>query len=293
MATYDFQEYASYIYDAHTGTYTFQTSDSSRPSTLDDGDPLSHTFVVGEEVSKVPTFFAGSIEIDGESYPVDRQGTDAFVNVPIAGSVDFPKTFTDAHLDTGAFTPCFAGDTLIATPSGEVRVDCLQIGDTVTTLGGGVETVRWVGTRTLVHWLHDREGKALVCVCKDALGDGVPHTDLIVTADHGLLIGDVMCNAGALANGSTIISVPLADQADGRFTVYHVETETHAVILANGAATETFIDNISRRAFSNFAEFHALYGDVDEMEPLPYPRAMSVRQVPAKLRARLNGETAA
>ena len=77
------------------------------------------------------------------------------------------------------------------------------------------------------------------------------------------------------------------------YTVYHVETEAHEVILANGAPAETFIDNVSRRAFDNYAEFEALYGDVPEMEELPYPRAMSARQVPGAIRAWLAGKDAA
>jgi hypothetical protein len=71
------------------------------------------------------------------------------------------------------------------------------------------------------------------------------------------------------------------------YTVYHIETEEHEIILANGAPAETFIDNVTRRVFDNFDEFETLYGDVPEMEELPYPRAMSARQVPARLHERL------
>jgi hypothetical protein len=77
------------------------------------------------------------------------------------------------------------------------------------------------------------------------------------------------------------------------FTVYHIETETHEIILANGAPAETFIDNVSRRAFDNYAEFEALYGDVPEMEELDYPRAMSARQVPAAIKRRLAAQKVA
>ncbi|TBX27775.1 hypothetical protein TK43_09175, partial [Roseovarius sp. JS7-11] len=59
------------------------------------------------------------------------------------------------------------------------------------------------------------------------------------------------------------------------------------------APAETFIDNVSRRVFDNYSEFDALYGEVPEMEELPYPRAMSARQVPTAIRARLAGKAAA
>ena len=73
-----------------------------------------------------------------------------------------------------------------------------------------------------------------------------------------------------------------------RYTVYHIETDSHEIILANGAPAEIFIDNVSRRAFDNYAEFEALYGDVSEMQELPMPRAMSARQVPIHIRNQLS-----
>ena len=119
-----------------------------------------------------------------------------------------------------------------------------------------------------------------------SLGDGLPYTDLTVTADHGMLVGGVICHAGALVNGTTITRVPLAEMGE-TYTVYHIETENHKISLANDAPAETFIDNVCRWVSDNYAEFEALYGDVPEMEELPYPRAMSARQVPNVIKGRL------
>ena len=66
------------------------------------------------------------------------------------------------------------------------------------------------------------------------MGNGLPRRDLTLTADHALFI-------------------------DG-----------HEIILAEEAATKTFIDNVSRQVFDNFAEFDALYGDAPEMTEMPY-----------------------
>ncbi|TBX27786.1 Hint domain-containing protein, partial [Nioella sediminis] len=92
-----------------------------------------------------------------------------------------------------------------------------------------------------------------------SLGNGLPHTDLMVTADHGMLVDGVVCHAGALVNDTTITRVPLSEMGE-TYTVYHIETEEHEIILANGAPAETFIDNVSRRVFDNYSEFDALYG---------------------------------
>jgi hypothetical protein len=50
---------------------------------------------------------------------------------------------------------------------------------------------------------------------------------------------------------------------------------------------------VGRTAHPTLAELEALYGDVPEMEELPYPRAMSARQVPAKSKAKLAGKAVA
>ena len=119
-----------------------------------------------------------------------------------------------------------------------------------------------------------------------SLGDGLPHSDLTVTADHAMLIDGALCEAGALVNGTTISRVPLSEFGDS-YTVYHLETENHEVVMANGAPAETFIDNVSRRAFDNYAEFEELHGDPPEMKELPYPRASNARHLPERIKARL------
>ena len=97
----------------------------------------------------------------------------------------------------------------------------------------------------------------------------------------------VLCQAELLVNGTTITRVPLSEFVES-YTVYHVETEAHEIILANGAPAETFVDNVSRRAFDNFVEFEALHGQYPtEMKELPYPRASNARHLPARIKKRL------
>ena len=197
-----------------------------------------------------------------------------------------------ANFPGGAYTVipltvfCFLAGTQIRTPAGEIAVEDLCIGDPVMTAEGRLVPVKWIGRQTVSTRFGPAERLSPVRLGAGALGDGLPHEPLTVTADHGMLIDGVICHAGALVNGTTITHVPLAEMGE-TYTVYHVETEDHEVILANGAPAETFIDNVSRRAFDNFAEFDALYGNVPEMLELPYPRAMSARQVPAGIRKRL------
>lgn len=181
---------------------------------------------------------------------------------------------------------CFAAGTGIATTDGEIPVERLVIGQKVLTADQREIAVKWIGRQTVTTSFHPAERLTPVRFAAGALGHGIPHSDLTVTADHAMLVGGVLCNAGALVNGTTIRRVPLAEMGE-RYTVYHVETEDHEIILANGAPAETFIDNINRRVFENHAEFEALYGQPMDMVELALPRAMSVRQVPLAIRKRL------
>jgi hypothetical protein len=181
---------------------------------------------------------------------------------------------------------CFCAGTLISTPRGAIRVESLTIGDLVIAQEGRAVPVKWIGRQTVSTRFGPAERLMPVRFMAGSLGEGLPSADLTVTADHGMLVEGVICHAGALVNGTTITRVPLAEMGE-TYTVYHIETEDHEIILANGAPAETFIDNVSRRVFDNYAEFEALYGDVPEMEELPYPRAMSVRQVPGRIALKL------
>ncbi|MGI3185037.1 Hint domain-containing protein [Nioella aestuarii] len=199
-------------------------------------------------------------------------------NPSLTGNIGFTTTGTYAY--------CFAEGTEIMTDAGGKPVEQLKIGHMVTTADGTLAPVKWIGRQTVSTRFGPAERLMPVRFAAGSLGDGLPHSDLTVTADHGMLVDGVICHAGALVNGTTITRVPLAEMGE-TYTVYHIETEEHEIILANGAPAETFIDNVSRRVFDNYAEFEALYGDVPEMEELPYPRAMSARQVPGHIRARL------
>ena len=269
-------------------TQPYTVVDQNRDGNLDIGvdgnDANTWTFTgyyyTHTDGSEHPIYYPGS----GSWYyiPYNRAETELPNEMPESGST---TNFSNNFVPEGG-TFCFAAGSLIATPAGEVAVEHLRIGDTVLTAEGRAVPVKWIGRQSVMTRFGPAERLMPVRFAAGSLGDGLPHEPLTVTADHGMLVDGVICHAGALVNGTTITRVPLAEMGE-RYTVYHIETENHEIILANGAPAETFIDNVSRRVFDNFAEFEALYGDVPEMAELPYPRAMSARQVPGAIRARL------
>jgi len=184
-----------------------------------------------------------------------------------------------------AFLYCFAADTRIATPDGEIRVDDLRIGDRILTADGAGVAVKWIGRQKVIPLL-GKSRKDPVRLSAHALGQGVPHSDLTVTADHGLVLDGLVINASALVNGDSIRFVPASD-LPGRLTVYHVETEGHEVILTNGLPAETFVDMAGRKGFENYAEYLALYGVERIIPEMTRHRITSQRLLPAALRRRL------
>ncbi len=180
---------------------------------------------------------------------------------------------------------CFLAGTTVSTPDGSCLVENLQIGQPISTADGRAVPVRWIGRQVMRSLFTSRRARP-VRIDAEALGDGLPHSDLTVTADHGMVLDGLVINAGALVNGTTIDWVPMGDLPE-TFTVYHVETEAHDVILANGARSETFIDYRDRRAFDNYQEYLELYGAERIIPEMPRPRISAARMLPDAIRARL------
>ncbi len=238
-----------------------------------------------------------TIELNANGHQLDVFNSSHVLQKSVALAGDYTGagfTLVNDGSGTDAITTtavCFLAGTLITTPTGPVAVEDLAIGDLVVTVDGRAVSVKWLGRQTLMALFGMPEGRRPVCIAAGALGDNLPNRDLCLTSDHALLIDDglvrALVQAGALVNDSTIRRIPLEELGE-RLVVFHIETKNHEVILAEGTPAETFVDNVSRRHFDNFAEYEALYGGGSGMiEELPYPRAMSARQVPPSLRARI------
>ncbi len=78
---------------------------------------------------------------------------------------------------------------------------------------------------------------------------------LCVSPDHAMFIDGVLIPARALVNGESIRT----DRPDGAITYLHLELGAHAILVAEGALTESFVDDESREHFDNAAEFKRLY----------------------------------
>ena len=152
--------------------------------------------------------------------------------------------------NTEITTICYCRDTQIGTPNGEVPVQTLKAGDMVLTAHNGPRRVTWVGTGKVLATRGKRGIQTPVIVRKGALGDNLPHHDLHVTKAHSLYIDDVLIPVEFLVNHRTIVWDDRAREVE----IYHVELESHDILIANGVPAESYRDDGNRWLFQNANE---------------------------------------
>ena len=165
---------------------------------------------------------------------------------------------TDTVID---YVACYCAGTLIRAPCGNQRVEKLQIGDEVMTASGAGRPIKWIGRRSyLGRFVMGRKDILPVCIKAGALADNVPKRDLWISPNHAMYFNDkhldgVLIEAKDLVNGVSIVQAESVEQVE----YFHIELETHDVIVAEGALSETFIDDDSRGMFHNAHEYRVLY----------------------------------
>lgn len=145
------------------------------------------------------------------------------------------------------------------TPTGEVRIEDVRIGDLVQTVRGEAVAVKWIG--------HQRYKKSSptwndsvipIRISRHALDERTPHTDLYLSPNHSLFIDGVLIRVKELVNGVSI--APEVPAGRKMIEYYHIVLETHEVILAEGAPAETLLLRASNyESFTNFVEYKRLY----------------------------------
>jgi hypothetical protein len=145
-------------------------------------------------------------------------------------------------------TACFAAGTRILTADGRlVPVEALRDGDAVEVHDGSAARIVWIGYRTLD--IDKHPGPAAVqpvLIEAGALGRGLPWRDLAVSPDHALYLDGHLIPAKALTNGFSIRQVERR-----KITYYHIELPSHAVLFAEGAPAESYLETGNRGAFEN------------------------------------------
>ncbi len=227
--------------------------------------------------------FAQNLSQDGNRSANLPRGAQDFLNGLTPGDkVDvavIASTLRDQASDSVADVPvaCFASGTLIATARGEVAVEELRVGDLVVTAQGGavLQPVIWMGYSRVELTRHPRRHAAVpVLITAGALAEGMPHRDLRVSPDHGLLVDGYLVPAGRLVNGRSIVREMWCPEV----TYWHVELPAHGLLVAEGAVAESYFDDGNRSQFDNYG-ITTLFKDFAARQASGRYRAQACRPV--------------
>ena len=181
-------------------------------------------------------------------------------------------------------SPCYCRGTRILTDLGEVAVEDLAIGDILITHTGRKRPVRWIGWRAYgARFVAGNFAVLPILLKRGALAEQSPKRDLMVSPQHALLLDAVLIPALALVNGGSITQMQVFDDLE----YFHLELETHDVIIAEGAAAESFFDDRNRFMFQNAGEYSRLYPDSAPDCPQYCALRLSTGPVVAAIRRRL------
>jgi autotransporter passenger strand-loop-strand repeat protein len=222
----------------------FTAGDSVDTTTIANGATLTSAVVSGNTVETVS---GGGVS---ESF--------IFAGTYTSGFFKLTPDETTGVMITATGTPCYCPGTLIQTETGEVPIEQLAIGDRVTTAGGQHRAIRWIGRRAYSGRFAAGQKQILpIRIAAGALADGLPRRDLMVSPLHAMFLDGVLIPASALVNGVSVVQLERVDSVE----YVHLELDSHDVILAEGAPSETFIDDHSRGMFHNAPEYRQLYPD--------------------------------
>lgn len=153
--------------------------------------------------------------------------------------------------------PCFRQGTRLRTPFGWCAVEDLAIGDAITLRDSTTAPVKWLGWRSIDCQRHPRPRSVWpVRVARHAFGPGRPARDLFLSPDHAVFAAGRLVPAHLLVNGATITQEPTDS-----VTYWHVELPSHAIVSAEGLATESYLDTGNRAAFANAPDAVMMHPD--------------------------------
>jgi Ca2+-binding RTX toxin-like protein len=235
------------------------------------------------------TDFADITSID--QLTITQDGDDTVITADgLPGAITVKGVRPDEFLAaTNLELACYLQGTRLLTPQGEKAIETLVVGDEVVTASGAVRQVRWLGYRAFdTRFLKQGSRMLPVTIRAGALGPDLPKRDLTVSPGHSVLIDGVFVNADLLIDGATVVRA-----APGGTVVYiHVELDSADAVVAEGLASETYLNDGNRRMFANWESYTLRYGEDHVVARLPdgrtahrYPHADS--RTVAAIRARM------
>ncbi|WP_341366898.1 Hint domain-containing protein [Yoonia sp. BS5-3] len=212
---------ASFANVGTTSTHTINPDGTISGGQFRDGS-------VGQIVFNIPITSLGAVGSSGQS----------------PGNFDGVEIGLD---DTVFDIVCFAGGTLILTPSGPQPVEALREGDLICTRDGTDKPIRWLGSRRFsAGTLGCQPHLYPVRITAGALGHGLPERDLLVSRQHRVLVSSKVAarmfgETDVLIAAIKLTALPgiYIDEEVDSITYFHILLDDHEVLFAEGTPTES------------------------------------------------------
>ena len=213
------------------------------------GFALLDTIALGTNIF-VPGIYTNAYNAIAHTLTIPKASGGSYVFPNFSLAAGAPTTF-DVTATSITDVACYARGTMIRTPEGELPVEKLRPGKQIITMADSQEvprTVKWVGHRRIDLTRHPRpDTVSPIRIRRDAVADGMPHRDLMVSPDHAIFVDGKLICARQLVNGSTIRQERDWTAVD----YYHVELDQHAILVAEGLPAESYINTGNSGFFAN------------------------------------------
>lgn len=180
-----------------------------------------------------------------------------FTHVTFAADITAPRLdIRFANGETIVTVACFLDGTHIATMAGDVLVETIAANDMIVAIENGERVpraVRWHGSRIIDLDRLDAQDTAELAPIRiraHAFAADMPMRDLLITPDHCILIDGGLVPARMLVNGASIVQ----DLSTRRYTVHHIECDTHSILLSENLTTESYLDTGNRESFGTTSD---------------------------------------
>ncbi len=233
------------IFEMSDGNDTIADFNFGNCGTLNDGDSTNNDFInLSGYYDHITELYADHAD-DGvlnQSNTTDTRGrsTDYSDNdqygsrsMRMQGASADNSSFTRENTDV----VCFTSGTAIRTPSGDMLIDDLTVGDLVCTMDNAPQPIRWIGKRTLNRAeLANQPNLRPILIKRGVLG---VERDLLVSPQHGMLIG----RGTQLARAKHLVEKTKGVRiANGKkvVTYIHLMFDAHQIIFAESSPSESF-----------------------------------------------------
>jgi hypothetical protein len=121
-------------------------------------------------------------------------------------------------------------------------------------MSGAARPIKWIGRRGyLGRFAQGKKDILPICIKASAIDDHVPRRDLWISPHHAMYLDGVLIEAIDLVNGVTIVQAEEIEKVE----YFHIELESHDVLIAEGSLSESYVDDDNRGLFHNAHEYAA------------------------------------